>query len=134
VKNKLPIFAIKSYQQVSKMLPKSCRYYPTCSEYAIWLFEMDSWGRAFVKSGARILRCNQLFEGGIDYPQIRYRPPKVTEIVNHKLHLREVFAPLNKVHLNSKNFRVKYWIIPNIAKDGYFFIVKDLDGTTVKID
>jgi len=49
----------------------SCRYYPTCSEYAKWQFEKNSFFKAFVATFLRILRCNQLFEGGIDYPVVK---------------------------------------------------------------
>ncbi|MBD3807539.1 MAG: membrane protein insertion efficiency factor YidD, partial [Epsilonproteobacteria bacterium] len=48
----------------------SCRYYPTCSEYARINFENNSLLSAFYNSFIRILRCNQLFDGGIDYPTL----------------------------------------------------------------
>jgi putative membrane protein insertion efficiency factor len=49
----------------------SCRYYPTCSEYAKWqLATNPSLVKALGSSIMRILRCNQLFDGGIDYPEI----------------------------------------------------------------
>jgi len=45
-----------------------CRFEPTCSEYAalavgkygVWI---GSW-----KALGRIMRCNPLFKGGLDYP------------------------------------------------------------------
>ena len=95
---------IGAYQYISKLLPASCRYYPTCSEYAKWQFELNRADRAFVQTTLRILRCNQLFDGGIDYPLIRYKKPKL-------------------LSLSKKIPKVKYWIIP---KDkGLFFVVKD---------
>lgn len=48
----------------------SCRYYPTCSEYAKWQFEKNTLHKAFIYTLLRILRCNQLFKGGIDYPVV----------------------------------------------------------------
>ena len=48
----------------------SCRYYPSCSEYARINFENNSLSSAFYHTFTRILRCNQLFDGGIDYPML----------------------------------------------------------------
>ena len=70
------IAPIQAYQYISRMLPGSCRYYPTCSEYAKWTFMFDAPHRALVKSTLRIARCNQLFLGGIDYPVVQWSPPK----------------------------------------------------------
>ena len=128
---KLFTIPIKSYQFISKMLPKSCRYYPTCSEYAMWQFEVNSPPKALIASSLRILRCNQLFSGGIDYPLIKYKKPKLIDLVNHKLQKTNLLLPLNKKEFNSKSFLVKYWIVPKLSKDGYFFIIKDLDGTKI---
>ncbi|WP_370690949.1 membrane protein insertion efficiency factor YidD [Helicobacter cappadocius] len=60
------IFFYQKY--ISPLLPKSCRYYPTCSEYALWSVRFNHPLFAFFKVFLRILRCNQLFLGGIDYP------------------------------------------------------------------
>jgi putative membrane protein insertion efficiency factor len=92
------------YQYISKLLPASCRYYPTCSEYAKWQFELNRADRAFVQTTLRILRCNQLFDGGIDYPIIRYKKPKL-------------------LSLSTKIPKIKYWIIPKDKE--LFFIIKD---------
>ncbi|PAF44492.1 membrane protein insertion efficiency factor YidD [Helicobacter sp. 11S02596-1] len=60
---------ILAYQKfISPMLPNRCRYYPTCSEYALWTLRFNNPFRAIYRIGTRILRCNQFFEGGIDYP------------------------------------------------------------------
>ena len=45
---------IKGYQYISKMLPASCRYYPTCSEYASWLFDTTAPHMAFADASLRI--------------------------------------------------------------------------------
>lgn len=61
------IFLIKLYKKlISPFLLSSCRFYPTCSEYAmtsIYRFGMfkGSW-----MSLKRILRCNALNPGGYD--------------------------------------------------------------------
>ena len=72
---------IKGYQYISKMLPASCRYYPSCSEYAKWQFEFNAPHKAFTASSLRILRCNQFFKGGIDYPLVHFKPTKSTALL-----------------------------------------------------
>jgi len=63
---------IKFYQKyISPLLGNNCRFYPTCSEYAKIEFQKNSFLWAIFYSAIRILKCNQLFEGGIDYPIIR---------------------------------------------------------------
>ncbi|HNZ28348.1 MAG: putative membrane protein insertion efficiency factor [Candidatus Aerophobetes bacterium ADurb.Bin490] len=63
------IFLIKAYKKfVSPLLPNSCRFYPTCSEYA--MEALDKYGviKGGAKSVYRILRCNPWNKGGIDRP------------------------------------------------------------------
>ena len=63
-------FLIRFYQRIiSPITPGNCRYYPSCSEYALIEFETRHWIPAFWASVVRILRCNQLFPGGFDYPK-----------------------------------------------------------------
>ncbi len=95
---------LRGYQYISKMLPASCRYYPTCSEYAKWQFELNRADKALLQTTLRILRCNQLFEGGIDYPVIRYKKPLLLPLIE-------------------KDFQIKYWIVP--IKNNFYVIIKD---------
>lgn len=44
-----------------------CKYYPTCSEYALKAFETHGFFRASFMSLWRILRCNPWSMGGVDY-------------------------------------------------------------------
>jgi putative membrane protein insertion efficiency factor len=66
---------VRFYQRYLTVLGfGSCRYYPTCSEYARWQIETNpNLFQAIFSSILRILRCNQLFDGGIDYPKISCR-------------------------------------------------------------
>ncbi|MBA2124224.1 membrane protein insertion efficiency factor YidD [bacterium Unc6] len=43
-----------------------CRFYPTCSEYIIQVFEKFCFCKALVLSVKRIIRCNPLCKGGYD--------------------------------------------------------------------
>jgi len=101
------IAPIKGYQFISRMLPASCRYYPTCSEYAKWQFEFNRVDKALAQSTLRILRCNQLFDGGIDYPIVKYKVPKL-------------------LNLATKISKIAYWIVPK--EKNLFYIIKDYDA------
>ena len=46
----------------------SCRFYPTCSEYAILAIEKYGVVRGGLKALWRILRCNPFSKGGVDLP------------------------------------------------------------------
>ncbi|MBE3115071.1 MAG: membrane protein insertion efficiency factor YidD [Candidatus Hydromicrobium sp.] len=64
---KILIFLIKIYKNyISPVLPKSCRFYPTCSEYAIGAIFKYGVLKGSIKSMYRILRCNPLSKGGYD--------------------------------------------------------------------
>ena len=80
----------------------SCRYYPTCSEFARINFENNSISSAFYHTFTRILRCNQLFDGGIEYPLLDKLSVKPT-----------------KLGVDS----IKYWLVPN--KKNRFYIIKN---------
>ncbi len=73
----------------------SCRYYPTCSEYAKWQFEKNNLFVALYHSTLRILRCNQLFPGGIDYPVV---PCKHNISVFKKIDVTLWLVPKGKSH------------------------------------
>jgi len=68
---------IRLYQIVSRLLhkPACCRYYPSCSEYALIVLKENYLPKALFLIAKRILRCNPFFEGGIDLPPT----PKVSE-------------------------------------------------------
>lgn len=66
------IYFVNFYKRfISPILPRSCRYYPTCSEYALQELKFANVFEAIFKIIFRILRCNQLFKGGIDYPIVK---------------------------------------------------------------
>ena len=64
---KILIYFIKIYKKfVSPILPDSCRFYPTCSEYAIEAINKFGVLKGSIKSIYRILRCNPFNKGGYD--------------------------------------------------------------------
>lgn len=60
---------IRLYQRlVSPLLGPRCRYYPSCSEYALQSIRGYGVLRGGVLAAWRLLRCNPLSRGGFDYP------------------------------------------------------------------
>ena len=58
---------IKFYQKfISPMFAPSCRFYPTCSEYAIQSVTKYGALKGVAKAVWRILRCNPFNKGGLD--------------------------------------------------------------------
>ena len=61
------VFLIKLYQKfISPLFPPSCRFNPSCSEYAVQAFTKYGIFKGTIKSVWRILRCNPFNEGGFD--------------------------------------------------------------------
>lgn len=51
---------------ISPVTPASCRFYPTCSEYAVIAIKHHGAFYGGWLTLTRILRCNPLFKGGYD--------------------------------------------------------------------
>ncbi|MDZ4122052.1 MAG: membrane protein insertion efficiency factor YidD [Candidatus Cloacimonadaceae bacterium] len=61
------LFLIKIYQSfISPVLPSSCRFSPTCSEYGKEAFQKYNAIKALYLTLWRILRCNPFHPGGYD--------------------------------------------------------------------
>ncbi len=104
----LALWFLSIYQRFFTLLGYgSCRYYPTCSEYAKWQFQKNTLPKAFFLSTLRILRCNQLFAGGIDYP-----------VVKMNLNFKRICFH----NTNANKIIVQFWLVP---KEGnYFYLIK----------
>ncbi len=58
---------IRGYQlTISPLIGPSCRFHPTCSNYAAEAIEKKSLFMAIYLIIARLLRCNPFFKGGED--------------------------------------------------------------------
>ena len=58
---------IRFYQKrISPLFGPKCRYYPTCSQYA--LEALEEWGafKGTLLTIRRLMRCNIFFPGGVD--------------------------------------------------------------------
>jgi putative membrane protein insertion efficiency factor len=61
------VLPIRLYQKVlSPLLPRSCKYHPSCSEYAVQAVTQYGVLRGTVLAGWRLLRCNPFSLGGYD--------------------------------------------------------------------
>jgi uncharacterized protein len=64
---RIAIAPIRLYQLViSPALPARCKYYPTCSQYAVQAVQRFGILRGLVLAGWRLLRCNPFSHGGFD--------------------------------------------------------------------
>lgn len=63
----LLIGLIRAYKLVlSPLLPPSCRYYPTCSQYAVEALRRHGFIRGSWMSARRVLSCHPFSQGGYD--------------------------------------------------------------------
>jgi len=51
---------------ISPILPSACRFYPSCSAYAIQALDEHGVGRGLYLTLRRLLRCHSLNPGGVD--------------------------------------------------------------------
>jgi uncharacterized protein len=66
----LAVAPIRVYQRLlSPLLGQRCRYYPSCSEYAVQSIRRFGILRGTVLAAWRLLRCNPLSRGGFDHPE-----------------------------------------------------------------
>ena len=61
------IFVIKFYRKyISPLKPRTCRFYPTCSEYALQAIKKYGIIKGTGKALFRIIKCNPFHPGGYD--------------------------------------------------------------------
>jgi uncharacterized protein len=61
------VLVIRGYQRfISPMTPPSCRFYPSCSSYAVLAIERHGIWRGTRLAVWRVLRCNPWNRGGVD--------------------------------------------------------------------
>lgn len=100
---KAPVFAIvKMYRFfISPFMPSACRFYPSCSVYALSVLENASIFNIY-KIAYRILRCQPFSKGGIDYPLISYQAKKV-------------------YFINPYCVVIRFWLVP--YKNNLFYVI-----------
>ena len=61
------VLAIRGYQKlISPALPPSCRFYPSCSQYAIEAIARHGALRGSWLAARRLARCHPFHPGGVD--------------------------------------------------------------------
>jgi putative membrane protein insertion efficiency factor len=64
---KLMLFLLNLYSKhISPHFPRRCKYYPTCSAYAITAIKRFGAFRGTVLAVWRLMRCNPYSMGGLD--------------------------------------------------------------------
>lgn len=65
--SRLLIAFIRLYQKfISPLFPPSCRFYPTCSAYAVEAIEKKGALRGSLLALKRLLKCHPFHPGGYD--------------------------------------------------------------------
>ena len=64
---RVALIMLRFYKRwISPLLPQSCRFYPTCSEYMMEAIERHGVARGLGLGARRLLRCHPFCEGGFD--------------------------------------------------------------------
>jgi putative membrane protein insertion efficiency factor len=83
---KILILAVRAYQVATSNIAPRCKYYPSCSNYAVTAI-----GRYGIKGIAmtisRIARCNPWSHGGVDYVD---EDLDSADVINSKKNEKEV--------------------------------------------
>jgi putative membrane protein insertion efficiency factor len=61
------VAVIAAYQRVvSPLLPRACRFHPSCSAYAAEAIETHGAAKGLLFAAGRLARCHPWCEGGVD--------------------------------------------------------------------
>lgn len=67
IPSRVVLFLIRFYRRsISPLKPPSCRFYPTCSEYALQAVTKYGFLKGCAKSVVRLLKCHPFHPGGYD--------------------------------------------------------------------
>lgn len=95
----LLVLVLRAYQLlVSPMLGPTCRFYPSCSAYAVDALRTHGLFRGVWLTARRLLRCHPWNPGGVDpVPPRARRPsrqaPTLTQVHVHQDHSRDSVPP-----------------------------------------
>ncbi|BDQ29664.1 membrane protein insertion efficiency factor YidD [Helicobacter ailurogastricus] len=89
---------------LSPLKPATCRFYPSCSTYALWLLPRESLPKALLKIARRLLSCHPFHPGGIDYPTTS--------------------KPLCPKHAAPSAFKLSYYLVPLSPNSKTYYILK----------
>ncbi len=84
-----PIFFYQKF--ISPLFPRTCRYYPTCSQYTVDAIRVHGVFKGLLMGIVRICRCNPFVKGGIDYVPVHFSL--------HRNMDKEYHGPYTKEHI-----------------------------------
>ena len=92
------LFLLKAYQGAASGRVSTCRYYPSCSNYAVEAFSVHGFWRAFGLTARRLLRCRPFGPHGIDLVPLPdgadpATPDQCEAESTHQAEAREVHQP-----------------------------------------
>lgn len=83
----LLVWLLRGYQLLlSPLLGQKCRFYPTCSNYAIQALRVHGAARGSLLAARRVCRCHPWNPGGVDFvppASDRQQPPPAARGCNH---------------------------------------------------
>ena len=82
----LLVWFLRGYQLLlSPLLGQKCRFYPTCSNYAIEALRVHGAARGSLLAARRVCRCHPWNPGGVDFvpPAKDQQPPPAARGCNH---------------------------------------------------
>lgn len=64
---RIAILLVRGYQKfISPLLGQNCRFYPTCSQYAIQAYEKYGFFKGTYLAVKRVMKCHPYHPGGYD--------------------------------------------------------------------
>jgi uncharacterized protein len=102
------VLGLRGYKcLMSPLFPPSCRYVPTCSEYAMEAVERFGVIRGIAMAGWRVLRCHPFVRGG--YDPVVNSSPITSEAFGSRPHdsFAHFVSPLRALRLRAFNRAVR---------------------------
>lgn len=95
------LFLVRFYRRyISPLFPARCKYYPTCSTYALEALKVHGALKGSLLSAWRLVRCNPFSNGGVDYPPMKgqwkrapYHQMTLSELQAHWAKIDKVTVP-----------------------------------------
>ncbi len=72
---KIILLFVLQYRKLSAVLPANCRFYPSCSAYALNCIHNSNLttAQAIIIIVKRLIKCHPFHEGGVDDPPMFYQ-------------------------------------------------------------
>ena len=76
--SRVAVFVLTSYQGAASGRVSPCRFYPSCSSYAVEAFSVHGFWRGLALTARRLLRCRPFGPHGVDLVPLRADSPRPT--------------------------------------------------------